>query len=113
MRLNGWQRIGIVASVAWAIGAYVYTNSQQDWASQHANLCFAIERERDVRDDAEARVAECYRKFNRNLPIALAQQRSDAIALALVPVPLGWLLAYGVLWLVRWVRRGFVPKPSP
>jgi len=24
MRLNGWQRIGIVASVIWAIGAPIY-----------------------------------------------------------------------------------------
>ena len=24
MRLNGWQRIGIVASVVWAIGAPIY-----------------------------------------------------------------------------------------
>ena len=34
-RLNGWQRIGIVASVAWAIGAWVYTSAsfeQQAWS---------------------------------------------------------------------------------
>ena len=27
MRLNGWQRIGIVASVIWAIGAPIYMDS--------------------------------------------------------------------------------------
>ena len=32
MRLNGWQRIGIVASVVWAIGAPIYLDhaAQQD-----------------------------------------------------------------------------------
>jgi hypothetical protein len=27
MRLNGWQRIGIVASVIWAIGAPIYLDN--------------------------------------------------------------------------------------
>jgi hypothetical protein len=28
MRLNGWQRIGIVASVIWAIGAPIYMDNE-------------------------------------------------------------------------------------
>ncbi len=28
MRLNGWQRIGIVASVIWAIGAPIYKDNE-------------------------------------------------------------------------------------
>jgi len=27
MRLNGWQRVGIVLSIAWALGAGIYTRS--------------------------------------------------------------------------------------
>ena len=37
MRLNGWQRIGIVASVAWAIGVYVVylVFGPEDWFSKY------------------------------------------------------------------------------
>jgi hypothetical protein len=30
MRLNGWQRIGIVASVVWAIGGPIYVENATD-----------------------------------------------------------------------------------
>ena len=29
MKLNGWQRIGVVASVLWAIGAAIYERTSQ------------------------------------------------------------------------------------
>jgi hypothetical protein len=38
MRLNGWQRIGIVASVVWAIGAPIYIDSA---AEQTASAAFS------------------------------------------------------------------------
>jgi hypothetical protein len=32
MRFNGWQRIGIVASIVWALGAAVWTVHSDDQA---------------------------------------------------------------------------------
>lgn len=32
------------------------------------------------------------------------------VARAVIPIALGWLLAYGALALYRWVRRGFEAK---
>jgi len=32
---------------------------------------------------------------------------------ALVPIPLGWLTAYGIIALVRWIRAGFKVPTSP
>jgi len=28
---------------------------------------------------------------------------------ALAPIPLGWLIAYAFVYLVRWIRAGFKP----
>jgi hypothetical protein len=39
MRLNGWQRIGIVASVVWAIGFPIYLDQA---AQQEASRAFMI-----------------------------------------------------------------------
>jgi hypothetical protein len=42
MSLNGWQRIGVVASVAWAVGFYGYAMSQQNWATTFYGMCMRI-----------------------------------------------------------------------
>jgi hypothetical protein len=39
---------------------------------------------------------------------ALPRERLEAATVAFVPVPLGWGFTYLVLFLVRWVKRGFV-----
>jgi hypothetical protein len=106
-RLNGWQRIGIVASIAWVIGAWVYMNNQQDRASSSAQLCLSIERERENRVNAEAEVARCWSNFHRDLPMALAEKRKEAVVSALGPVALGWMFAYFLIAVVRWVLNGF------
>ncbi len=36
MRLNGWQRIGIVASVIWAIGAPIYKDNEAQRAADES-----------------------------------------------------------------------------
>ncbi len=39
-----------------------------------------------------------------------AEDARGAILSALLPIPIGWLLAYGIIACVRWVRRGFSPS---
>ena len=33
----------------------------------------------------------------------------NALLWSLAPIPIAWLLIYMVVWIVRWVRRGFQP----
>jgi hypothetical protein len=33
-----------------------------------------------------------------------------ALSAALVPIPIAWLIAYGLVGLMRWIRRGFIPS---
>ena len=83
MRLNGWQRIGIVASIGWAIGVYVVylVIGPVDWSK--------------------------YGTFMPNPDSYWLSFRSHWVALALVPIVLGWLVVYALVYLVRWIRAGF------
>ena len=103
MRLNDWQRIGIAASIIWAIGAPMYLD--------HA-----------ARDEASAAFLRYY-KACRDVPSICSEQASrqkdtvpryrfltDKANVALVvlpPIVLGWLIAYALVYLRRWVGAGF------
>ena len=41
------------------------------------------------------------------LPPAVTGHWKYAIALALIPIPIAWLIVYGFVALGRWIRAGF------
>ena len=50
--------------------------------------------------------AECTKRWADFNVSALHEERIEALTVALVPVPLAWGIAYFVLFLIRWVKRG-------
>jgi len=140
MRINGWQRIGIVASVVWMLVAGIYTLNVTSDADLEAAA--RIYRDcADIRDDANQRQREycwqqsaksadysavfnkCVQEFEAKNPDtcskrsadyavnSLPNERIEAAAVALIPLPLAWGFAYLCLFLVRWVKRGFPRTP--
>lgn len=114
MKLNGWKRIGIIASVVWILGAGLYTDdSELDKAS---DLIAKIHVRCDGnRPDCSKNQAACDAAFDRcnkeaadSLASAYESAWLAAAIVAFVPVPLGWGFVYLVLFLVRWVKRGFM-----
>jgi hypothetical protein len=108
MRLNGWQRIGIVASVIWAIGAPIYLD---DAAQQGATEAF-IRYYDTCRDVPSNDPNQCFQRAGRAYD-AVTRYRllsANGAVAALVPVGLGWLLAYALVYLVRWIRGGFAKQ---
>jgi hypothetical protein len=111
-RLNGWKRIGIVASVAWILGAGIYTyNSEIDEASRfivstHV-ACDAGLKGR-TGDAWTAGFDECNKQADHSLALASTNARLEAALVAFVPVPFAWGAAYLLLFLVRWIGKGFV-----
>jgi len=113
-KLNGWNRIGIIASAVWIAGAGIYTyDSETERASR------AIAAEHVVCDSHlpdwgadekpyEAAFRACDKHAEDSLSLAIRNARLSAALFAFVPVPLGWGFTYLVLFLVRWVKRGFV-----
>jgi hypothetical protein len=114
-RLNGWQRIGIVLSVLWAIIAAFHEmeeiNRRYDAAFSSA-FSPVYQRCRDIQDrnnlpaDGEACKEEAARA---TAGVQMESGWNIAIA-ALVPIPVFWLIAYALVGLVRWIRRGFKPS---
>lgn len=104
-RLNGWQRIGAVLSVLWALVGFFWGNEiglhEGDWAEQAERIC------------SEARNADlnaCMVQFDKDWTQAIKYHWDYAFILSLVPIPLAWFLAYGIVRLTRWIRAGFVPR---
>ncbi len=115
LRLNGWQRIGIVLSIVWLIVVCPWIRYGQE---QHAEQeykhsydgCVGPEppdktdlKRLDIEERCRADAVNMYQLYE-------GSWRSAAL-LTLIPILIAWLFAYGLVFLVRWIRRGFV-KPQ-
>lgn len=107
IKINGWKRLGIIASVVWVIGAYFYTLN----AAMERNISLNVEIENSC---AEVHRDEpndpCFQEAVDSAMRQLPGEREEAAIVALLPVPVAWGVTYLVLFLVRWVRRGFQAK---
>jgi len=101
-RLKRWQRGLIVLSIFWMIFGGV-------WGWRHANdrvdadfkLCLTqIQTASDVQE-CRAKRAE-----------AVVPRWFGAAAVALAPATIFWLIVYGLIFVVRRIRRAFSPQPS-
>ena len=97
--MNGWKRIGIVASVVWIVGAFIVTyhyetKSDDEYALTVYENCRSIPVTQD-----EARIAECEGRMDDVLKYPYV--KVGAAIVALVPVPLGWGFVYLFLFVVR------------
>jgi hypothetical protein len=102
MRLNGFQRIGVVLSVVWAVGAFLYVRKQQmkfgfDYAKSHFDTCMS-----------HSVVADCVAKMDKELSTAYQIGWEEVTVYALLPIPLVWLVIYIGIKIFKWVRKGFV-----
>jgi hypothetical protein len=110
MRLNGWQRIGIVASVVWAIGGPLYlTQRAFDDPLEQSGFVYRVCR------DGPTDPAICSARSKQALDEAIQADPMAQVgwgpwaAKAFIPVLVGWLLVYALVYLVRWIRAGFKP----
>jgi hypothetical protein len=113
-RLNGWQRIGIALSVVWAIGSWIWITSKNVELQNDPTYDPAVLIDQVCVQQPNADVEACNKRLAEDLteeaPLKEALKTNDAysaIFSAPVPIPIGWLLAYGIIACVRWVRRGF------
>lgn len=106
LRLNGWQCIGILISVLWALGAWVYMNVIIAQAVQKAMTSW---NEVCVEGKLSPDLLACLIKIAEN---ERANWSGLDLIAALVPILIAWLLVYIVVWTVRWVRRGFQPASA-
>jgi hypothetical protein len=104
-KLSGWTRIGIVASVVWAVGSFVWFVSPDDngfihqlydsraWCMSHPDHTMS-------RD-------QCDTEYMKIIDRVIKHRWEEAAIFALVPIPFGWLVIGGLFGVARWVRAGF------
>jgi hypothetical protein len=105
-RLNGWQRIGIVLSMLWAVVGGLWGNHidiQEGGAIPIAHYKWCISQP-DYDDD------ECSHTFDEEYAAGVRGHWALPAIVGLVPIPVAWLLVYIVVWTVRWIGRGFQPS---
>jgi hypothetical protein len=110
MHLNGWQRIGIVASICWIVigGLWIRGNVFDDLAAPATAVY------RNCISKPEYIIEDCDRKYDAAWrPIADHWDRIwyYTAAYTLIPIPIVWLIVYGLVGLVRWIKAGFAPRP--
>ena len=106
MRLNGWQRGGIVLSLIWMVigGLWGLSAVRSPTALQSA-FCRAMsqlyERPSDYleQDDITREPYDCYAVSAGNDRVAIP------FIFALAPIPVAWLLVYGLVGSVRSIKR--------
>jgi hypothetical protein len=110
-RLNGWQRIGIVLSVVWVLGAGLY---QRDVdltnAAWHLDFTYSVCAETKTQHQ-NIDFKSCLGEADKNYALFVEGSWGNVVALVLVPVVLAWLLAYIIILVGRWVRSGFAKPP--
>jgi hypothetical protein len=101
-RLHGWARIGIVLSTLWAvIGSLWALNLLFEPVYQNYATCQTL---------ISASPSDCQELFQTQLADARGRMFAAVALVGLGPIPVAWMLVYGLVGLVRWIRRGFQPS---
>ncbi len=94
MRLNGWQSLGIVFSIIWALGAAIHQrNTDVERAESFTKFAYRVCADtKALAHDND--LASCEQEREKNLVVWLKGSWGNVALLALAPIPLGWLAAF-------------------
>ena len=107
MRLTGSQRLGIVLSIVWALGAGIHThNTDVDNADGFAKFAYKVCSDaKSLNHDSD--LSSCNEERTKNLAIWMEGSNANVALAALAPIPLGWLAAFILLYVSRAQVAGF------
>ena len=107
MNLNGWERIGVVASVIWLLAVFTFAGLER-WGevlpphtSHFVEFVPDQSKQPQVWIDPDSGEPRRFREVNSSL------LTSKVLGEAFLPIAISWLLIYSISCVVRWIRRGF------
>lgn len=106
-RLNGWKRIGIIASIAWILGAGLHRHGVVQRRYSEMDVEDTLNCEKWLAGLPDIKHCDWYISDPAQLKAQAEDAWFEAALVGFTPVPLGWGFAYLILFLVRWVKRGF------
>jgi hypothetical protein len=99
MGLSGWQRVGIVLSVVWLLVGGYWGNSMGLHKGDFAVTQFTVCMENSGSPNNASGV--CLDQFDKDYAGAIKDHWREALIVGIVPIPVAWLLVYGLIGLVR------------
>ena len=117
MRLNGWMRIAIVASIVWMVGGTFY-QMEKEARSLQAYSDAVMQQQLDCvvrssQQEARSQRQETCETYGQALDRSFALKPRPIEWLAFGPailLVLAWLLGGITVLAVWWIRRGFRPS---
>ncbi|HEX4105586.1 MAG TPA: hypothetical protein VHX92_05090 [Rhizomicrobium sp.] len=98
-RRSRWKRIGIVLSVVWFLAGGYWGNSmglhKGDFAVTQFDLC--LENSANPGNAS----GECLTQFEKGYSEAIKDHWWEGLIMGIVPIPVAWLLVYGLIGLAR------------
>jgi len=93
-RLTVWQKVGIVLSVVWAVGAAIYQHNEDvDRAESFAAFAYkACADSKDLHHDTD--LSKCEQEKADHIAVWMESDVGNAAFLALAPLPFAWIAAY-------------------
>ena len=105
MSLSGWIRLGILVSVIWAIGAGSLMRAGDVDAAVRMRSVLLRLCTSDKYLKPDLNLAACEQNAARNYDLSLEHSWTRAMAGALIPVALTWLVVWLIVAMTRRVRR--------
>jgi len=93
IRLNGWQRIGVILSALWIVFILSFAVYELRFGSRYLLFIGPVTFESFT-------IYQDKMEWSRIL-------LGRVVATALLPIPFFWLVAYGFVYALRWVSKGF------
>ena len=109
MKTTVAQRAGIVASVAWLLVGFSWsfndeTNRATNFAANIPHIC-EQQRDRD-RTEAWSKPDHCWDTYAKDFDVFGGHRVADGLFAGLAPIPFGWLIAFLIVRIGRWIRYG-------
>lgn len=102
MRLNRWQRIGVVISVVWALSAAWYMrNSELEAAHNFFDFAYRV-----CMETQATTLKNCLDQATHDSAVWFIPNWGDIAFGALSPIPLFWFISFVFIRVFRWVRAG-------
>jgi len=111
--MSGWQRIGIILSIIWLlVGGWWGRTLIFDYVgwktSAQLDLCVARNKAQFGENGPYEKIwTPCWAEHTSNFTKNAEGHWWTTLAFALIPIPFGWLIGWGLIATSRWVKRGF------
>lgn len=114
--MNGWQRIGVVLSALWVVGAGLHVTVQesarheltrQELLKRKTNPSWPNVQVMDFSESVERALNPNWYYVRDSWVYFWRSYLGQVILIAFIPVPFAWGLAWGGVKAVKWVHVGF------